>query len=82
MLDDVNRYLTAFATVLVAVASFCRLCFDIKRTKSEGERAKQVEKAIQQVEKAIQDVRQSIRRSAAWICLAITLLVLAILAQG
>lgn len=44
-------------------------------------RLKTQKQSTDQIEKAIQDVRQSIRRSSAWICLAIIVLALAVLAS-
>ena len=80
--QEMLALVNAVAALAVAAASVWRVRGDTKTAKIQEKGAEQVERAIQQVERAIHDVRQSIRRSAAWLCLAITLLVLAILLLG
>lgn len=75
VLTVVSPRLTAVVAVLVAVANVYRVSTAAKQTKIQKE-------STDQIVKAIHDVRQSIRRSAAWICLAVTVLVLAVLSLG
>ena len=75
MMNWLNQDHLVLATIVVAVVNVCRVFVDTKKANIQKESAEQIEKAIL-------SVRQSIRRSAALICLAITLLVLAILMRG
>ena len=70
--QEALHLLIAIMSLWVGVKSLSRL----KKT------AKTQKQGTEQIEKAIQDVRQSIRRSSAWICLAIIVLALAVLASG